>query len=64
MEKKELAQKMQFKPLKWTDYEKLDTKARESYGKQESEYNFNRKMQRKYGNSVERGTKKLSKFFG
>lgn len=63
MDKKTVASKMSFKPLKWTEYEKLDSKAKESYGKQEKEYNFNRKMQKKYGNSVERGTKKLEKFF-
>ena len=64
MKKEETASKMEsFKPLKWEHYEKLDPKAKEIYNKQERDYNFDRKMKKKYGNSVQKGTDKLNKFF-
>lgn len=61
---KKKAADIAFKPLKWEHYEKLDAKAKEAYNKQEREYNFNKKMQKKYGSSVEKGANKLNKFFG
>lgn len=48
-----------FKPLKWGDYEKLDSKSKEGYNKKEREYNFNKKLEKNHAS----GKKKLSKFF-
>jgi hypothetical protein len=61
---KALEKKKSFVPLKWTDYEKLSQKERESYNVQEKEYNFERKMKRKgYGVGPEKSAQKLSKYF-
>ncbi len=55
---------MEFKPLQYHEYSKLSSKSKEEYNKGEREYNFNRKMEKKYGNSSKsRALKKLSKMF-
>ena len=57
--------KVDFKPLAWTEYEKLSPAAKETYNKGEREYNYERKMRRKgYGVNPEKSAKRLSKYFG
>lgn len=57
--------KSEFKPMKWTEYEKLSPKEKEVYNEGERKYNFDRKMRRKgYGVTVEQSAKRLSKYFG
>lgn len=59
-----LRNNMDFKPLQYHEYSKLSSKAKETYNKGEREYNFNRKMEKKYGSgSKSRAIKKLSKMF-
>ena len=62
MEKAKAQKKVisQWKPLKWTEYEKLPEKTKQEYNIHERQYNLERKWKR---NSVEAGTKKLEKFF-
>jgi hypothetical protein len=50
-----------FMRLAYPEYSKLSAKAKESYNKKEREANFNKKMEKKYGNKS--GSKKLNKFF-
>lgn len=53
-----------FKPIPYHEYEKLSPKAKETYNKGEKEYNFNRRMEKKYGiGSKNRAIKKLGKLF-